>query len=108
VGGIIHCFSEDWVFAQQALDLGFYISFSGIVTFNSAKAIQEVAKKIPADKFLIETDCPYLAPTPHRGKTNYPHYVKYVAETIANLRETSFNEIAQLSTNNFQRLFKLP
>ncbi|MFZ2727431.1 MAG: TatD family hydrolase [Methylococcaceae bacterium] len=105
VGGIIHCFSEDWQFAQQVLDLGFYISFSGIVTFNSAKAIQEVAQKIPADKFLIETDSPYLAPMPHRGKPNYPHYVRYIAERIAVLREDSFANIAKVSTANFYSLF---
>jgi TatD DNase family protein len=105
VGGIIHCFSEDWEFAQQAMDLGFYISFSGIVTFNGAVDIQQVAKKVPADKFLIETDSPYLAPVPHRGKPNYPHYVQYVAQRIADLREQSFDTIAQLSTNNFYTLF---
>jgi len=76
VGGIIHCFTEDWEFAKKALDLNFYISFSGIVTFNSAKEIQEVAKKVPADRFLIETDSPYLAPVPFRGRPNYPTYVR--------------------------------
>ncbi len=106
VGGIIHCFTEDWAFAQQALDLNFYISFSGIVTFNSAKDIQEVAKKIPADRFLIETDSPYLAPMPFRGRPNYPIYVRYVAEYIAQLRDTSFSTIAEQSTINFYRLFK--
>ncbi|MDP2902194.1 MAG: TatD family hydrolase [Methylovulum sp.] len=106
VGGIIHCFTEDWEFARQALDLNFYISFSGIVTFNSAKAIQDVARKIPADRFLIETDSPYLAPVPFRGRPNYPTYVRYVAEHIAQLRGTSFNTIAEQSTINFYRLFK--
>ena len=105
VGGIIHCFSEDWDFAQQALDLGFYLSFSGIVTFNSAKAIQEVAQRVPANRFLIETDAPYLAPVPFRGKPNYPHYVKQVAEKLATLREVSYSEIALLSTQNFYTLF---
>jgi len=105
VGGIIHCFTEDWDFARKALDLGFYISFSGIVTFNSAKEIKEVAKKIPADCFLIETDSPYLAPVPFRGKPNYPTYVRYVAEHIAELRNTSFQQIAKQSTENFKRLF---
>jgi TatD DNase family protein len=105
VGGIIHCFTEDWAFAQGALDLGFYISFSGIVTFNSAKEIKEVAKKVPSDRFLIETDSPYLAPVPHRGKPNYPTYVRYVAEHIAELRDTSFNQIAEQSTANFYSLF---
>ena len=105
VGGIIHCFTEDWEFAEQALDLNFYISFSGIVTFNSAKEIQEVAKKAPAERFLIETDSPYLAPVPHRGRPNYPTYVRFVAEQIAKLRGVSVEEITELSTANFYRLF---
>ncbi len=105
VGGIIHCFTEDWAFAQGALDLGFYISFSGIVTFNSAKEIQEVAKKVPVDRFLIETDSPYLAPVPHRGKPNYPTYVRHVAEQVATLRGTSFDDIANQSSTNFRSLF---
>jgi len=105
VGGIIHCFTEDWAFARQALDLNFYISFSGIVTFKNALAIQETAQKIPADRFLIETDSPYLAPVPHRGKPNYPTYVRYVAEYIAQLRDTSFAQIAGQSADNFCRLF---
>lgn len=107
VGGIIHCFTEDWEFAKAALDLNFYISFSGIVTFNSAKEIQEVAKKVPADRFLIETDSPYLAPAPFRGRPNYPTYVRYVAEKLAELRGTTINSIAEASTENFYRLFKL-
>lgn len=105
-GGIIHCFTEDWEFAQKALDLNFYISFSGIVTFNSAKEIKEAAKKVPEDRFLIETDSPYLAPVPFRGKPNYPAYVRYVAEHIAELRNTSFDQIAELSTRNFYNLFR--
>jgi TatD DNase family protein len=106
VGGIIHCFTEDWEFAKRALDLNFYISFSGIVTFNSAKQIHEVAKKVPADRFLIETDSPYLAPVPHRGRPNYPQYVKHVAQTVADLRGISLNSVADLSTRNFYTLFK--
>ncbi len=106
IGGIIHCFTEDWEFAKRALDLNFYISFSGIVTFNSAKQIQEVAKKVPADRFLIETDSPYLAPVPHRGRPNYPQYVKHVAQTVADLRGISLNSVAELSTRNFYTLFK--
>jgi TatD DNase family protein len=105
VGGVIHCFTEDWEFAQKALDLNFYISFSGIVTFNSATEIKEVAKKVPADRFLIETDSPYLAPVPFRGRPNYPTYVRYVAEQIAGLRGTPVNKIADLSTENFYALF---
>jgi TatD DNase family protein len=108
VGGIIHCFTEDWEFAQAALDLNFYISFSGIVTFNNAKEIKNVAKQVPIDRFLIETDSPYLAPVPHRGKTNYPTYVSHVAEHIAELRGTSFEQIASQSTANFRHLFQLP
>lgn len=107
VGGIIHCFTEDWEFAQGALDLGFYISFSGIVTFNSAKEIKEVAKKVPTDRFLVETDSPYLAPVPYRGKPNYPTYVRYVAEQIAELRGTSLSQVTEESTNNFRTLFGL-
>ncbi|WP_262966239.1 TatD family hydrolase [Methylobacter psychrophilus] len=105
VGGVIHCFTEDWEFAQQALDLNFYISFSGIVTFNNATVIKEVAKKVPADRFLIETDSPYLAPVPFRGRSNYPIYVRYVAEQIADLRGVPVNKIADLSTRNFYDLF---
>jgi len=105
VGGVIHCFTEDWEFAKKALDLNFYISFSGIVTFKNATAIKEVAKKVPADRFLIETDSPYLAPVPFRGRPNYPTYVRYVAEQIAELRGTSVNKIADLSTKNFYDLF---
>jgi TatD DNase family protein len=106
VGGVIHCFTEDWAFAQKAMDLNFYISFSGIVTFNNAKEIKDTAKKIPADRFLIETDSPYLAPVPFRGKPNYPTYVRHVAEHIADLRGVSINKIADLSTENFYTLFK--
>jgi TatD DNase family protein len=105
VGGIIHCFTEDWEFALGALELNFYISFSGIVTFNNAKEIKEVAKKVPTDRFLIETDSPYLAPVPYRGRPNYPLYVRYVAEHVAELRGTSFTEIANQSTKNFRSLF---
>ena len=107
VGGVMHCFAEDWETAKKAMDLGFYISFSGIVTFNSAKELQEVAKKMPADKYLIETDSPWLAPVPKRGKPNQPAYVKYVAEKMADLRECSYSQIAEESTNNFNKLFKI-
>lgn len=107
IGGVIHCFTEDWGFAQAAMALNFYISFSGIVTFNNAKAIQEVAQKIPEDLFLIETDSPYLAPVPFRGRPNYPLYVKHVAECIATLRQTTVEHIAQVSAANFKRLFNV-
>ena len=107
VGGVMHCFVEDWETAQKAMDLNFYISFSGIVSFNSAKELQEVAKKMPSDKYLIETDAPWLAPVPKRGKPNQPAYVKYVAEKMAELRECSYETIAQESADNFSRLFKV-
>jgi TatD DNase family protein len=106
VGGVIHCFTEDWEFAVQAMAMNFYISFSGIVTFNNAKQIKEVAQKVPADRFLIETDSPYLAPAPFRGKANYPAYVRYVAEHLADLRATTVDEIARLSSANYYALFK--
>jgi TatD DNase family protein len=105
-GGIMHCFVEDWEIAQQAMEMGFYISFSGIVTFKNAKTLQSVAKKVPLDRLLVETDAPYLAPVPHRGKTNYPAYVRLVAEFIAKLRGESFETIARATTENFFRLFK--
>ena len=107
VGGVIHCFTEDWEFAQKAMDLNFYISFSGIVTFKNASAIREVAKKVPVDKFLIETDSPYLAPVPFRGRPNYPTYVRYVADQVAELRGISSAKTAEISTKNFYDLFRL-
>ncbi|MCK4743810.1 MAG: TatD family hydrolase [Sulfuriflexus sp.] len=105
IGGVMHCFAEDWEMAQQAMDLNFYISFSGIVTFKSAKTLQDVAKRVPLDRMLVETDSPWLAPMPFRGKTNQPAYVKYVAETIAELRNDSVDSIATATTENFFRLF---
>lgn len=107
VGGIIHCFTEDWEFAKAAMDLNFYISFSGIVTFNNTDIIKEVAKKMPTNRILIETDSPYLAPIPFRGKPNYPLYVQYVAEQLATLRGETFEDIAESTTNNFYELFHL-
>ena len=106
-GGVMHCFTEDWDMAKAALDMGFYISFSGIVTFKSAKQIQEVAQKVPFDRMLIETDSPYLAPVPHRGKPNEPAYVRYVAEYIAELRNESLEKIAAQTTQNFCTLFSI-
>lgn len=103
--GVLHCFTEDWDMAKKALDMDFYISFSGIVTFKNADKVKEVAKKVPSDRFLIETDSPYLAPVPKRGKPNYPTYVKYVAEQVAELRGCSFSTIAQTSQENYYRLF---
>ena len=104
-GGVMHCFAEDWRVAEQALDIGFYISFSGIVTFKSAKAVQEVAMKAPLDRILVETDAPYLAPVPHRGKTNEPAYVRHTAEFVAELRGITLDEVANATTENFYRLF---
>lgn len=106
VGGVMHCFTESVEVAEQAIALGFYISFSGIVTFKNASSIKEVAKQVPLNRLLVETDSPYLAPMPYRGKTNQPSYVKYVAEEIAKLRGISFEEVAAASTENFFRLFK--
>jgi len=106
VTGVLHCFTEDWEMAKQALDFNYYISFSGIVTFRNAKEVQEVAKRVPMDRMLIETDAPYLAPDPHRGRPNEPAYVRYVAEYIAELRGIPLEEIAEYTTENFFRLFK--
>lgn len=105
VGGVMHCFTESWEVARAALDLGFYISFSGIVTFKNAHALHEVAMKVPLDRMLIETDSPYLAPIPHRGKTNEPAWVKHVAERIAMLRDLPFTTVAEATTANACRLF---
>ncbi|MBX3684926.1 MAG: TatD family hydrolase [Rhodocyclaceae bacterium] len=106
-GGVMHCFTETQEVADAALALGFYISFSGIVTFRNAKALKEVARQVPLERLLIETDSPYLAPVPHRGKTNQPSYVVHVAEEIARLRDLSVEEVALASTENFKRLFHL-
>ena len=105
IGGVLHCFTEDWPMAERLLELGFYISFSGIVTFKNASTVHDVAARVPDDRFLIETDAPYLAPTPYRGKPNYPHYVHRVAERLADLRNSSVEQIARLSEQNFRRLF---
>jgi len=105
VGGVMHCFTETWDMAQAALDLGFYISFSGIVTFKSADQLREVAVKVPQDRLLIETDSPYLAPVPFRGKPNEPRYVTKVAEAMAGLRGLTVQELARVSSENFHRLF---
>jgi TatD DNase family protein len=106
IGGVMHCFTESLDVAMQAIALGFYISFSGIVTFKNAATIKEVAKQVPLDRVLVETDSPYLAPIPYRGKTNQPSYVKYVAEEIARLRDITLEEVTAASTQNFFRLFK--
>lgn len=105
VGGVFHCFTESADVARQALDLGFHISFSGIVTFKNAVELKEVAKWVPIDRLLVETDSPYLAPVPYRGKTNQPAYVLHVAEEIARLREIPLETVAESTTANFFRLF---
>ncbi len=104
-GGVIHCFTEDMAFAEQAMALGFYISISGIVTFRQAIELKNVVKQLPLDRLLIETDSPYLAPVPHRGKQNQPAYVVEVAQYIAQLKETSLTEVANKTTSNFKDLF---
>jgi TatD DNase family protein len=104
-GGVMHCFTETWDVAKRALDLGFHISFSGIVTFKSAADLQETAKKVPLDRMLIETDSPYLAPVPYRGKTNQPAWVRHVGECIATLRGLPLEQVAEQTTDNFFRLF---
>ncbi|WP_394790344.1 TatD family hydrolase [Rhodoferax sp.] len=104
-GGVFHCFTETAAVARAALDLGFYISFSGILTFKNAQDIRDVAAFVPMDRILIETDSPYLAPVPYRGKTNNPSYVPFVAQQIAQIKNTSVEQIAQATSVNFDRLF---
>jgi TatD DNase family protein len=104
-GGVMHCFTESMEVAKAAMDLGFYISFSGIVTFKNAKDLKEVAQAVPLDRMLIETDSPYLAPMPYRGKTNEPGFVKHVAEEIARLKEASVEEVGEVTSRNFRKLF---
>jgi len=108
VGGVMHCFTGDWDMAQRAMDLNFHISFSGIVTFKNARELQEVAEKMPEDRMLVETDSPYLAPVPYRGKPNHPALVRYVAEYIAELRGETYAQLAAATTCNFIRLFRPP
>ena len=105
VGGVLHCFTEDWAMAEQALALNFHVSFSGIVTFKNAKQIQEVARRLPAERLLVETDSPYLAPVPHRGKPNQPAWVRHVAEFVADLRGEPLEQVAATTTANYGRLF---
>lgn len=106
VGGVMHCFTESWEVAQAAIEMGFYISFSGIVTFKNAQALKEVAQRVPLNRMLVETDSPYLAPIPFRGKTNQPAYVRHVAEEIARLREIPLQQVVDATTANFFQLFK--
>ena len=105
VRGVMHCFTETWEVARAALDLGFMISFSGIVTFRNAQALREVAQRVPDDRLLIETDSPYLAPVPHRGRTNEPSYVRWVAQALADLRGASPEQIGAITSANFFDLF---
>ncbi len=107
VNGVMHCFTENIEVAKQALDLGFYISFSGIVTFKNALQIKETCKYVPFDRMLIETDSPYLAPVPYRGKTNEPGFVSYVASYIASLKDSNVEEVGRVTTNNFYELFNV-
>jgi TatD DNase family protein len=105
-GGVFHCFTEDIKVARQALDLGFYISFSGILTFKSAQSLRDVAAMVPLDRLLIETDSPYLAPMPHRGKTNNPSFVPFVAAQLAQIKQMPVQDMAALTSRNFDQLFK--
>lgn len=106
IGGVMHCFTENWEIARRALDMNFYISFSGIVTFKNATQLHDVAKKVPLDRMLIETDAPYLAPVPFRGKQNHPALVKHVALALSELRGMDYAEIAALTSANFYRCFR--
>lgn len=111
VGGVFHCFSGDAWLAKDALDLGFFLSFSGVITFKNATMLRDIVKWVPMDRILVETDCPYLAPVPHRGKRNEPAYVKFVAEVIAQTKspDTSLTveEVARITSNNARQLFKM-
>ncbi len=106
-GGVMHCFTEDWPMAKQALDMGFYISFSGIITFNNAADLRDVVKQVPMERMLIETDSPYLAPVPYRGKSNQPRYVSQVAERVAELKGMTLEAVADQTKENFYRCFPL-
>jgi TatD DNase family protein len=105
-GGVMHCFTEAWEVAEAAIAMGFYISFSGIVTFKNAVPLKEVARRVPMERMLVETDSPYLAPVPHRGKSNQPAFVRHVAEEVARLRGVAFDDVARATTENFFRLFR--
>ncbi len=107
VGGVMHCFTETWEVAKAAMDLGFHISFSGIVTFKNARSLKEVARQVPLERMLIETDSPYLAPVPYRGKTNQPGFVKHVADEIARLHGVAPGLVGEKTSRNFFRLFKV-
>ncbi|AHG78809.1 Deoxyribonuclease [Mannheimia varigena USDA-ARS-USMARC-1388] len=106
-GGVLHCFTEDWAMAKRALDIGFYISISGIITFRNAEELRDVVRKVPLDRLLVETDSPYLAPIPYRGKPNQPAYVRETCEYVATLKGVSTEEFARITTENVQNLFKI-
>ena len=106
IGGILHCFTENWEMAKKGLDLGFYISFSGIITFKNAAELREVVAKTPMDRMLIETDAPYLTPVPYRGKANHPGLVPLVAKTISDVKNIPLEEVARITSQNFRELFK--
>lgn len=106
-GGVLHCFTEDWTMAKRALDIGFYISISGIITFRNAEELRDVVRKVPLDRLLVETDSPYLAPIPYRGKPNQPAYVRETCEYVATLKGVSTEELARITTENVQNLFKI-
>jgi TatD DNase family protein len=107
IGGVMHCFSENWDIARLALDLNFYISFSGILTFKNAQELRDVASRVPLDRILIETDAPYLAPHPFRGKQNEPAYVRHVAESLSTLRGIPYETVTSITTDNFNRCFRI-
>src|SRR2546426_4107451 len=107
VGGVFHCFSGDAWLAKDALDLGFYLSFSGVITFQNATMLRDIAKTVPLDRILVETDSPYLTPVPHRGKRNEPAYVRHVAEKIAKIHGISVKEVEEATTQNTKRLFRI-
>lgn len=106
VGGVLHCFTEDWEMARAGLDLGFYLSFSGIITFKNADDLRSVARRVPLDRLLIETDAPYLAPVPHRGRPNSPLYLRHVAECLAELRGMRIETLAEQTAENYRRMFR--
>ena len=105
IGGVLHCFTDTWDMARRALDMNFYISFSGIITFKNADELRDVVKRVPLDRLLVETDSPYLAPVPFRGKKNEPKYTREVAECVADLKGVPFEQIAEMTSANFDRLF---
>lgn len=107
VGGVMHCFTETWEVARAAMEMNFLISFSGILTFKNARALREVADKVPLESAMVETDSPYLAPVPHRGKTNEPAYVRYVAEELARIKSVPLETVAETTSANFRRLFQI-